>query len=159
MDFVIGLDDPRAEDVQALLDSHLTFSDQVTPPGHVHALDIEGLLDPTVTLFSARRDGTLLGLAALKRLDSAHAELKSMHTSAAARRQGVGQAMVAYVLDFAARANYKRVSLETLTMGAFGPARSLYTKAGFVRCKPFGEYTADPCSVCMTVMLDPPGDD
>ncbi len=68
MDFVIARDDPRAEDVRALLDSHLTFSDQVTPPGHVHALDLEGLLDPAVTFFSARRDGVLLGVGALKRL-------------------------------------------------------------------------------------------
>ena len=69
MDFVIARDDPRAEDVRALLDSHLTFSDQVTPPGHVHALDLEGLLDPAVTFFSARRDGVLLGVGARVALD------------------------------------------------------------------------------------------
>jgi putative acetyltransferase len=156
MDFVIAPDDPRGEDVRALLERHLTFSDQVTPPGHVHALDLEGLLDPAVTFFSVRRDGVLLGLGALRRLDKSHAELKSMHTSEAARRQGVGQAMVAHILAFAAASNYQRVSLETLTTGAFGPARSLYTKAGFVRCESFGEYTANPHSTFMTINLEPP---
>ncbi|MGP8207876.1 MAG: GNAT family N-acetyltransferase [Acidimicrobiales bacterium] len=154
MDFVIAPDDPRAEDVHALVERHLTFSDQVTPPGHAHALDLEGLLDPAVTLFSARRDGVLLGVVALKRLDKSHAELKSMHTSEAARRQGVGQAMVAHLLAFAAASSYRRVSLEILTTGAFGPARSLYAKAGFVRCAPFGEYTTNPHSVCMTINID-----
>ena len=47
MDVVIAPDDPRAEDVRALLESHLTFSDQVTPPGQVHALDLEGLFGRT----------------------------------------------------------------------------------------------------------------
>jgi putative acetyltransferase len=154
MGFVIAPDDPRAEDVRALVERHLTFSDQVTPPGHVHALDLEGLLGPAVTFFSARRDGVLLGVAALRRLDEHHAELKSMHTAEAARRQGVGRAMVAHILAFAAASDYWRVSLETSTTGAFGAARSLYAKAGFVRCEPFGEYTADPQSTCMTIYLE-----
>jgi putative acetyltransferase len=159
MDFVIARDDPRAEDVRALLDSHLTFSDQVTPPGHVHALDLEGLLDPAVTFFSARRDGVLLGVGALKRLGPSHAELKSMHTSEDTRRQGVGEAMVGHILAFAAASHYRRVSLETLTTSAFGPARSLYKKAGFVRCEPFGEYTANPYSTFMTIELGLKDDD
>ena len=37
--------------------SHLAFAHEETPPEHVHALDLSGLLDPTVTLFSARRGG------------------------------------------------------------------------------------------------------
>jgi putative acetyltransferase len=159
MDVVVAPDDPRAEDARALLESHLTFSDQVTPPGQVHALDLEGLLGPDVTFFSARRGGVLLGVGALKRLDRSHAELKSMHTSQAARRQGVGQAMVAHILAFAAASKYQRVSLETLTTSAFGPARSLYKKAGFVRCEPFGEYTATPFSTFMTISLEPPPED
>ena len=63
----------------------------------MHALDLDGLVDPAVTFFSARRDGELLGIGALKQLDDDHAELKSMHTAAAARRQGVGRAMVAHL--------------------------------------------------------------
>jgi len=80
MDVVIAVDDPRRDDVRALLEAHLAFSRAVTPPGHVHALEIDGLLDPAVTFFSARRDGVLVGIGALKRLDDSHAEVKSMHT-------------------------------------------------------------------------------
>ena len=137
----------------ALLERHLAFAHEVTPAGHVHALDVERLVDPSVTFFGARHDGVLVGVGALRRLDDSHAELKSMHTSEAARGQGVGRAMVAHILEFAARSNYERVSLETGTMEAFAPARSLYAKAGFVPCEPFGNYTANPHSTCMTITL------
>ena len=154
MDVVIAVDDPRVEDVRALLERHLAFSRDVTPSGHVHALDIKGLLDSAVTLFSARRDGVLVGVGALKALDECHAELKSMHTSEGARGQGVGRAMVDHLLAVAADRKYRRVSLETGTMDAFAPARSLYAKVGFTPCQAFGQYTANPNSVCMTILLD-----
>ncbi len=38
---------------------------------------------------------------------------------------------------------------------AFAAARSLYRKAGFRRCAPFGTYTVNPYSFCMTLALDP----
>ena len=154
MEVVIAVDDPRVDDVRALLEVHLAFSRAVTPPGHVHALGIEGLLDPAVTFFSARRDGVLVGIGALKRLDDSHAEVKSMHTIEAATGQGVGRAMVDHLLAVAAARNYQRVSLETGTMDAFASARSLYTKVGFIPCEPFGEYTANPYSICMTMTID-----
>jgi putative acetyltransferase len=152
-DIVIAADDPRAEDVHALLERHVAFAHEVTPPGHVHALDVSGLLDPAVTLYSARRDGVLLGVGALKRLDDEHAEVKSMHTSAAARGHGVGRAMVEHLLRVAVERGARRVSLETGTMDAFAPARALYSKVGFVPCPPFAEYTENPHSICMTITL------
>lgn len=154
MDFVIALDDPRADDVRALLDRHLSFAHEVTPPGHVHALEIAGLLDPSVTFFSARRDGALLGVGALNQIDASHAELKSMHTLEAARGQGVGRAMVEHLLSVAVDRNCRRVSLETGTMEAFAPARAMYEKVGFLPCEPFGKYTANPNSTCMTINLE-----
>ena len=36
---------------------------------------------------------------------------------------------------------------------AFAAARSLYRRAGFRPCEPFGEYTANPHSVCLTLTL------
>ena len=154
MDLVIAADDPLADDVQELLSSHLLFAQEVTPVGHVHALDVTGLLDPAVSFFGARRDGALLGVGALRRLDASHAELKSMHTRADARGQGVGRAMVDHLVAVAADEGYRRVSLETGTTGAFAPARALYARVGFVPCEPFGQYTSNPHSVCMTRSLD-----
>ena len=153
MDLVIAVDDPRSDDVRTLLDRHLAFAREVTPPDHVHAMEVDDLVGPAATFFSARRDGVLLGVGALKRLDETHAELKSMHTSEAARGQGVGRAMVDHLLAVAADRGCRRVSLETGTMDAFAPARSLYAKVGFEPCTPFGEYTINPHSACMTIDL------
>ena len=153
MGLVVAVDDPRRDDVQAVLDQHLAFRGRVTPASGVHALALEGLLDPAVTLFSARLDGNLVGVGALRQLDETHAELKSMHTVTTARRKGVGRALVEHLLSVAAERDYRRVSLETGAMDAFAPARSLYTKLGFTPCPPFGPYVGSPTSACMTIAL------
>lgn len=80
-DGVISIDDPRADDVRALLHRHLAYARAHTKPEEVYALDVAALVDPAVTFFSYRVDGDLLGVAALKHLDHRHAEIKSMHTA------------------------------------------------------------------------------
>jgi putative acetyltransferase len=151
----ITIDDPQRPEVRRLVERHLSFSYDVTPPGHVHALPLEGLVDPNVTFFAARSGADVVAIGALKHVDDAHAELKSMHTSEAVRGQGVGAAMVAHLLAFAADAGYRRVSLETGAGQAFAPAHRLYERFGFERCEPFGDYTANEHSVCLTLVLPP----
>lgn len=56
-DWILAEDDPRRTDVLALLKRHLDFACTVTPPEDVHALDLEGFLAETVTLFSLRGRG------------------------------------------------------------------------------------------------------
>ena len=149
----IAVADPREPDVHRLLEQHLRFARDVTPPEDVHALDLEGLLDPAVTLFSLREGGRLLAIGALKQLDQDHVELKSMHTVKAARGRGVGRALLDHLVHAAGKRGASRVSLETGTMEAFAAARSLYATFGFTACAPFGEYTEKPNSVCMTLAL------
>ncbi len=84
----ITVEDPRSGDVRKLLDRHFSHARAHTPPDEIYALDVDGLADPAVTLFSFRSGGALLGIAALKRLDAEHAELKSMHTVRAATAPG-----------------------------------------------------------------------
>jgi len=152
--FAIDVDDPRAADVYALLERHLDFCRATSPPEDVHALDLAGLLDPAVTFYSVRRDGGLLAIGALKQLDAGHGELKSMHTAAVARGQGAARALVDHVLGVARARGYERVSLETGSMDAFVPARTLYETAGFAPCGPFGSYSPSPNSTFMTLTLD-----
>jgi putative acetyltransferase len=151
--FVIDTDDPRAPDVHALLERHLDFCRATSPPEDVHALDLDGLLDQAVTFYSVRRDGELLAIGALKRLDAGHGELKSMHTAAPARGQGAARALVDHLLAVARDRGYQRVSLETGSMAAFVPARTLYEAAGFAACGPFGGYSPSPNSTFMTMTL------
>src|SRR5205807_9593920 len=110
---VIAEDDPAAPDVRELLARHLEFAHRHSPPEDVYALDSEALSrDDGVTFFSARLDGELAGVGALRRLDSAHAEIRSMRTSTSARGQGIGRAMPAHLLQLARERGFERVSSE-----------------------------------------------
>ena len=150
----ISVDDPRTQDVRELLGHHLAFAHANTPPEDIHALDVDRLLDPAVTFFSFRRGGELLGVGALKQLDRHHAELKSMHTAQAARGRGIGRAMLDHLIGVARDRGCRRVSLETGSMDAFAPARSLYASAGFRPSGPFGDYSPAGTSMFMTLSLD-----
>jgi putative acetyltransferase len=151
---VISIDDPRADDVRELLERHLAYAGANSAPEDVHALDVDALVDPSVTFFSFRVDGEVLGVAALKRLDATHAEIKSMHTAEAARGRGIARALVEHLIAVARERGYRRLSLETGSGPAFAAARSLYTSAGFTPCEPFADYTASPASAYMTLVLD-----
>ena len=154
-EYVVGADRPESADVQALLEVHLAFTKHHSPPEDVHALDVTGLLEENVSFYSIRVNGALLAIGALKQLDEVHAELKSMHTAGAARGRGVGRAMLEHLIGTARARGCSQVSLETGSMEAFAPARSLYASAGFEICAPFGEYAPSPNSVCMTLALNP----
>jgi putative acetyltransferase len=149
----IATDDPRASDVRELLERHLAYANANSAPEDVHALDLDGLLDGSVTFFSLRVDGELLGIAALKRLDGEHAEIKSMHTSETARGRGIGRALVDHLVAVARERGHRRVSLETGAGPAFAPARALYASAGFTPCAPFAEYGPSANSAYMTLAL------
>ena len=151
----IAVDDPRVEDVRALLERHLEFGGAHSPPEDMHALDVDGLLDSAVTFFSYRVDGELLGVGALKQLDVGHVELKSMHTVEAARGRGVGRALLVHLLGVARSRGAQRISLETGSMDAFAPARLLYGSVGFTECEPFGDYIPSPYSTFLTLSLEP----
>jgi len=48
--------------------------------------------------------------------------------------------MLGHLLAVAHQRGFHRVSLETGSMAAFAPARSLNASAGFRSCEPFGAY-------------------
>jgi putative acetyltransferase len=150
---LIAIDDPRADDIRALLERHLAFARSLSPPEDIHALDVDGLVDSAITFFSFRGGGRLLAVGALKRLDAEHAEVKSMHTAEAARGRGIGRAMLEHIIGVARRRGFRRLSLETGSMAGFVPARTLYASAGFEECGPFGDYRPSPNSTFMTLRL------
>ena len=150
----ISVDDPLARDVRVLLERHLEFATSHKPHWDVHALDVAGLLDPAVTVFSCRAGGELLAIGALKRLDRRHAELKSMHTAEAARGRGIGRAMLAHLIGAARDRGFRRLSLKTGSQPAFARARSLYASAGFRACRPFRGYRPSRHSTFMTLPLN-----
>ncbi len=66
----------------------------------------------------------------------------------------MARAILRQLIDLARSESMTRVSLETGTDPAFGPARALYMAHGFSVCAPFGDYQSDPLSVFMTQTLD-----
>lgn len=151
--YAIREDDLDGDQIAALLRLHLDEMHQWSPPESVHAMPIERLREADVTFFTAWDHDRLAACGALKQLDGRHGELKSMRADPAWRGKGAGKAILLYLLDEARRRGYARVSLETGRPDAFLPARRLYLAHGFAECPPFGSYTADPFSICMTRTL------
>jgi putative acetyltransferase len=152
-EFAVAIENPRLDDVCRLVERHLHFGRSQTPPEDAHALEVDGLLDPAITLFGLRSGGELLAIGALKRLDDHNAELKTMHTVEHVRGRGIGRALLNHLLAVARERGFKRVSLENGSMDAFAPARSLYASAGFSPCPPFADYRTSPNSTYMTRTL------
>jgi putative acetyltransferase len=146
----IRVDDVSGPQIVALLEEHRRSMFLHSPPESVHALDLDGLRRPEVTLWTVWQADELLGCGALKELDRAHGEIKSMRTAAAHLRQGVATRLMHHMLDEARRRAYRRLSLETGSAAVFQPARRLYEAFGFRPCGPFGDYLEDPHSVFMT---------
>jgi putative acetyltransferase len=149
----IRIDDLGGPEIAALLAEHLRSMHALSPPESVHALPLDGLKRPEVTMWSAWEGGELLGCGALKQLDPSHGEVKSMRTASRHLRRGVASALLRHIIEDARRRAYRRLSLETGSQDAFAPARSLYARFGFTPCGPFADYTDDPNSYYMTRLL------
>jgi putative acetyltransferase len=145
----IRLHDLTGAEIADLLQEHLKSMYLHSPPESVHALDLDALRRPGITMWTAWQGAALLGCGALKELDPRHGEIKSMRTAAAHLRKGVARALLRHILEEARRRAYRRLSLETGSMAAFAPARRLYAGFGFRYCAPFGDYVEDPNSVFM----------
>ena len=148
------MDDLSRPDVVALVREHTASVALHSPPESTHALEVDALRGPGVTFFTVWEDAQLVGCGALKELDAGHGELKSMRTRSSHLRRGVAAALLEHLLTVARQRGYRRLSLETGSMDAFAPARSLYLRFGFAPCAPFAGYVEDPNSVFMSRELE-----
>lgn len=146
-------DDLTGDEVISLLREHLDSMIRHSPPGSVHALDLDGLRATDVTFWAAWQNEALLGCCALRELDAGHGELKSLRTARKHRRHGVGRSLLRHIIEESRVRGYSRISLETGSGDAFLAADRLYRVFGFDDCGPFGDYTPDPFSRFMTLEL------
>ena len=151
--FRIVRDDLTHPRVIALIELHLRSAFENSPPGAVFALDLSGLRDPSVTLWSIWDGDDLLGMGALKQLDAAHGEIKSMRTAPDHLRRGVAAMMLDHLVVEAQGRGYRRLSLETGSNDAFAPARALYERTGFTETGPFADYSDTGFSRYYTLAL------
>jgi putative acetyltransferase len=143
------IDDLSGAAIRALVERHLRGMHENSPPGSVHAFDLSQLRQPGVTFWSAWAGDEIAGMGALKRLDSARGEIKSMRVADAWLGRGVGRAILDHIVGEARGMGLTSLWLETGSAPAFAPALRLYETAGFMRCGPFEGYGDDPFSVFM----------
>ena len=144
------LDDLSGAQTRALIARHLAGMHEHSPSESVHALDIDKLRAPDVTFWSAWVGEDLAGCGALKRLDDARGEIKSMRVAETFLGRGIGRAILLFITEEARARGMRSLWLETGSAEAFTPALRLYESAGFTRCGPFDGYVEDPFSIFMT---------
>ncbi|PWW58360.1 GNAT family N-acetyltransferase [Actinokineospora spheciospongiae] len=149
----IIVDDLSSPEIAHLLTEHLDDMRAITPLESKHALDLDGLRTPDITFWSVLDANTPVACGAIKRLDTTHAELKSMRTTASHRGRGIAQRLLNHILTESRKMGFTRLSLETGSADFFAPARTLYERAGFTYCEPFADYRPDPHSVFLTRIL------
>jgi putative acetyltransferase len=149
----IILDDLSGKEITALLQLHLENMASISPPESCHALAVDSLKDPDISVWSAWDGDDLLGCGALKKIARTHGEIKSMRTVAAHLHKGVAANLLRHIINTASDRGYQHLSLETGSAEEFLPARKLYEKFGFSECGPFADYQPDPLSTFMTIKL------
>ncbi len=146
-------DDLSGAEIQELLRLHADGMRENSPPDACHFLDVAGLADPSVTVWSAWDGDDLVGCGALREIDPTHGEVKSMRTAPAHLGRGVGRAVLAHVMGAASQRGYVRLSLETGSNDAFAAAVHLYESVGFGPSEPFDGYQPNDFSRFFTLRL------
>jgi len=142
----IAPEDPRQAEIIGLLRAGEDYSAQLYPAESNHHLALDALRDVNVRFLVARDGERAVATGALV-LHGCWAELKRMWVVPDARGSGVSKTMLAAL---EAEARGERVGVLRLETGVQNHAAlGLYTRAGFIRRGPFGDYRADPLSIFM----------
>jgi len=143
----IAIEDPAQPEIVALLCDGEAYSAKLYPAESNHHMPLNALRAPNVRFLVVRNaSGRAVGTGALA-LNGAWAELKRMWVIPEARGLGVSKIILEALQ---ARAHSEGVRTLRLETGVDNHAAlALYTKAGFKRRDPFGDYRADPLSVFM----------
>lgn len=138
--FVVRRDDLSGEPSRQLLALHLQGMHANSPPEHVFALDLSGLMTPDVSVWSAWDGDAVVAIGALKALVDGTGEVKSMRTHPDHVRRGAATLILERIIAEARMSGFSRLSLETGSGPAFEPALALYRKRGFENGEPFSDY-------------------
>ncbi|MFD1795746.1 GNAT family N-acetyltransferase [Paracoccus aurantiacus] len=149
----VAAESPLDGDLDLLFARHHAHCHADTPPESIHMLDRSALVGEEFSFLVLRDRGRPVAMGALKQLGDGTVELKSMHVLQEARGTGASRRLLSALIDEARRRNAVAISLETGAQPSFAPARSLYARAGFRECPPFGNYRADPMSFYMRLDL------
>ena len=141
-------------EVNKLLTKHFIELKAASPDGSAHVLDIPGLKDSSIKFWSLWENDRIFGCGALKLLSKNHGEFKSIRIHDNFKNQGNGIKVIKHLIDEAKKLKIKRISLETGAGKFFDPARKLFKKCDFTRCKPFAHYKEDVNSIYLTKLIN-----
>lgn len=147
----VNLESPKQPEVADLIAELDDYQDTLYPAEARYALDLDSLALPSVLFAVARdSDGIATGCGAIVMNDD-YGELKRMYVRPEARGVGTAQKVIEFLESAARMHGCETVLLET------GPhshrALAFYTKQGYGRCGPYGEYPDHPLSVFMRKQL------
>ena len=144
------LNDPQTQDLIAVHQQEMLSA---SPPGTSFALDLSGLTDPAVTVWTAWQADNLAGIGALKLLGADQGEIKSMRTAPDFLRRGVAALLLETIIDHARERRLTRLSLETGSGPKFEPALALYRRRGFENGPAFANYAITEFNQCLHFTL------
>lgn len=138
-------EDPRQDDVRALIAELNKVLLALTPPEFVFHMTAEEMARPDTTVFIARDGGKAVGCGALRRHGDGIGEVKRMYTRPSHQGHGIGGRILAEVEALARREGLTRLVLET---GDRHPAAwRVYERGGFKRCGAVLDYPDSGFSV------------
>lgn len=105
---------------------------------------------PTGTLLVARNDDDIVGCVGVRALDERTAEMKRLYVRPTGRGLGLGRTLAEAAIDFATRAGFQRMRLDTLPQ--MQQAQELYRTLGFVTIEPY-RFSAVPGTVYLELDL------
>jgi ribosomal-protein-alanine N-acetyltransferase len=117
---------------------------------------LRGIVDPAINVVVARLDGALLGFAIMQYGDE-DAHISLFAVTAAARRAGLGTALLAWLEATARVAGIRAIKLEARAGNA--PAKSFYRRHGFEESglsPGYYEDVEDAVRMVKRLVADPP---
>ena len=108
------------------------------------------LAEPNIHFLVAECDGAIVGCGAAAHLGD-YGEIKSMFVFEHMRGQRIGERMITQLEEHMRRQGLTIARLETGVDSH--SALRLYSRMGYTRCRPFGDYADDPLCVFMEKQL------
>ena len=90
---------------------------------------------PKGCIILAKEEKQVLGCIALKPIGEEICEMKRLYVRPEARGQSLGKQLVEELIDFAKKAEYKTMKLDTIT--SLKEAIKLYQSKGFIKTEPY----------------------
>ena len=137
---VVRCDDLTGEASRSLIEFHLRGMHEHSPPEAIFALDLSGLLQSDVEVWSAWVGEAIARIGALRKHPDKRGEIKSMRTHPDFLRCGVADAILRTIVERARKLGLSTLSLETGSGPGFVPAIGFYRARGFEPGGPFGDY-------------------